>query len=197
MIAEPIEPIELTNPVVEARAVAVLVTAFAADPAVRWIYPDAQQYLAHFPDFARAFGGKAFEHGAADELVGHSAAALWLPPNVQPDEAAVVAVLQRSMNEARLPEGLSLLEQMVGFHPSGPHWYLPLIGVDPSEQGRGCGSALLRRGLARCDADGIPAYLESTNQRNVPLYERFGFKVVGQIKTKTSPAIVPMVRLAL
>jgi ribosomal protein S18 acetylase RimI-like enzyme len=196
MIAEPIEKIELINAAAESRAIAALTMAFAADPAVRWLYPDARQYLRHFPNFAWAFAGKAFVHGTADNLEGHSAAALWLPPNAQPDEAAVVDVLQGSVSEAQLPEVFSILEQMGTFHPNEPHWYLPMIGVDPSEQGRGCGSALLRRGLARCDADGLPVYLESTHLRNVPLYERFGFKVVGQIKTRNSPPIIPMVRAA-
>lgn len=188
--------VEQTNTAKELRAIAALVTAFAADPAVRWMYPDAEQYLTHFPEFARAFGGKAFEHDTTDELEGHSAAALWLPPEVQPDEAAIVDVLQRSVSEERLPEVFSVLEQMGAFHPSEPHWYLPMIGVDPCNQGQGCGSTLLRQGIARCDADRLPAYLESTNLRNVPLYERFGFKVVGQIRTRTSPAIIPMVRPA-
>ena len=69
-----------------------------------------------------------------------------------------------------------VLEQAGSFHPEEPHWYLPLIGVDPIEQGRGCGSALLRVGLSRCDADRLPAYLESTNPKNIPLYERYGFE---------------------
>jgi ribosomal protein S18 acetylase RimI-like enzyme len=85
---------------------------------------------------------------------------------------------------------------MGSFHPSEPHWYLPLIGVDPAYQGRGLGSELLSRGLARCDRDGVPAYLEATSLRSVSLYERFGFETAGQIQTKTSPPIVPMIRIA-
>jgi len=185
-----------TNSTAEARLIAAIVTAFTADPAVRWLYPDAQQYLTHFPEFARAFAGKAFDYGTADDLDEHSAAALWLPPNMQPDETTVMNVLQQSVSEPRLSEMFSMLEQMGAFHPSEPHWYLPLIGVDPIEQGRGCGSALLRNGLARCDADRLPAYLESTNPRNVPFYERFGFEVVGRIKTRSSPVIIPMLRAA-
>jgi ribosomal protein S18 acetylase RimI-like enzyme len=178
----------------EAHAIATLVTAFAADPAVRWMYPDSQQYLTHFPDFVRALGGKAFEHDTAEDADGFRCAALWLPPGVQPDEAAVVEVLQRSLEEERLPELFSLFEQMGAFHPNEPHWYLPMIGVNPSEQGRGVGSALLREGLTRCDADGLPAYLEATSLRNISLYERFGFEAVGRIQTKTSPPIIPMFR---
>lgn len=178
------------------RALATLVSAFAADPAVRWMYPGAEQYDANFHAFVRAFAGRAFEHGTADTLAQSSAVALWLPPGVQPDEAGLVDVLQRSVSEERLPELVSLLGQMGSFHPESPHWYLPLIGVAPSEQGRGTGAALLQLGLARCDEDHVPAYLEATSARSVPLYERFGFKVVGEIKTQTSPTIMPMVRLA-
>jgi ribosomal protein S18 acetylase RimI-like enzyme len=83
---------------------------------------------------------------------------------------------------------------MGAFHPSEPHWYLPMIGVNPSEQGRGVGSALLRKGLARCDADGLPAYLEATSLRNISFYEQFGFEAVGRIQAKTSPPIIPMFR---
>jgi ribosomal protein S18 acetylase RimI-like enzyme len=115
---------------------------------------------------------------------------------VQPDEAAVATVLQRSVSEQRLPEIFEMFEQMGTCHPHEPHWYLPMIGVHPREQGRGCGSALLRRALARCDRDGLPAYLESTNPRNVSLYKRFGFKPVGWIQTASSPPIIPMLRPA-
>lgn len=196
MIAEPIEKLEPLETAEEARAIAALTMAFANDPAVRWLFPDARQYLRHFPNFAWAFVGKAFDHGTVDSLEGYSAVALWLPPNVDPDESAVSEALQDGVSRTRLPEVFFILEQMGAYHPAEPHWYLPMIGVDPSEQGGGCGSALLRRGLARCDAAGQPAYLECTNLRNVALYERFGFKVVGQIKTRNSPPIIPMVRAA-
>jgi hypothetical protein len=45
----------------EARAVAVQVMAFGADPVMRWLYPEPDEYLTHFPRFVRAFGGRAFE----------------------------------------------------------------------------------------------------------------------------------------
>jgi ribosomal protein S18 acetylase RimI-like enzyme len=87
-----------------------------------------------------------------------------------------------------------LLEQMARHHPDEPHWYLPLIGVDPAHQGKGLGGALMSYALERCDCDGTTAYLESTNPRNVSLYERHGFTAVGRIQVGTSPPIVPMVR---
>jgi ribosomal protein S18 acetylase RimI-like enzyme len=180
----------------KSEMVNVILSAFASDPAARWMYPEPRQYFACFPDFVRAFAGRAWEHDSADATDETGGAALWLPPGVSPDEEAVVDVLQRSLSPERLPEVMSLLEQMGSFRPSEPHWYLPMIGVDPACQGRGLGSDLMRRGLARGDREGMPAYLEATSLRSVSLYERFGFEAVGQIKTKTSPPIVPMIRIA-
>jgi GNAT superfamily N-acetyltransferase len=54
-------------------------------------------------------------------------------------------------------------------HPKEPHWYLAFVGCDPTCQGQGLGSALIKEGLRRCDADGLPAYLESSSPRNIPL----------------------------
>jgi ribosomal protein S18 acetylase RimI-like enzyme len=83
---------------------------------------------------------------------------------------------------------------MASYHPPEPHWYLPLLGVDPTRQGQGVGSALLQHATARCDQAGQLAYLESSNPANVPLYERHGFEIVGQIQAGTSPTFHPMVR---
>jgi ribosomal protein S18 acetylase RimI-like enzyme len=85
---------------------------------------------------------------------------------------------------------------MAGYHPAEPHWYLPLIGVDPTHQNRGYGSALLRHALLQCDRDHVAAYLESSNPANIPLYERHGFTVLGTIQVGSSPPITPMLRAA-
>jgi ribosomal protein S18 acetylase RimI-like enzyme len=176
------------------RAIDAIVLAFAADPATRWTWPDAQQYLQAMPRMAQAFGGRAFEHGCAHAVADFSAAALWLPPGVGPDEEALGELLQNTVSPARLEEVSAVLEQMAKFHPSGPHWYLPLIGVDPARQGQGLGSALLNHALQRCDRDLLPAYLESSNSKNIPLYKRHGFEVMGAIQAGSSPTITPMLR---
>jgi ribosomal protein S18 acetylase RimI-like enzyme len=85
---------------------------------------------------------------------------------------------------------------MAGYHPPGPHWYLPLIGVDPIHQNKGRGDALLRNTLARCDRDHVAAYLESTNPANITLYQRHGFEIRGKIQIGSSPPLFPMLRPA-
>ena len=59
-------------------------------------------------------------------------------------------------------------------HPKEPHWYLGVLGTDPDHQGKGIGAALLAPVLERCDREGMPAYLESSKESNIPYYERFG-----------------------
>jgi ribosomal protein S18 acetylase RimI-like enzyme len=122
------------------------------------------------------------------------AAALWLPPDVQPNEQGLAALFHSTLGEAKQEAMFSIFEQMGRFHPETLHWYLPLIGVTPGQQGKGLGSILLDRALRRCDRDGIPAYLESTNPRNIALYERHGFEIIGKIQAGDSPEIIPMLR---
>ena len=95
----------------------------------------------------------------------------------------------------QIPRDFSAVgEQMAQFHPAGELWYLPMIGVDPVAQGRGLGSALLGYALAACDRDGLPAYLETSNPRNLALYERHGFRVGKVIQAGSSPPVWAMLR---
>jgi GNAT superfamily N-acetyltransferase len=178
----------------EASIIDVLVRANWADPAARWEWPDSQQFLMHFPSFVRAFGGKAFAYGSAYYLDGYIGAALWLPPDLHPDENALIALLQRTVSDQIQKDVFAVFEQMGRYHPSEPHWYLPLMGVEPSQQSKGFGSALLQHTLIQVDRDNKLAYLESSNPRNIPLYKRHGFELLGSIQKGTSPSISPMLR---
>jgi ribosomal protein S18 acetylase RimI-like enzyme len=175
-------------------AVDTVVLAFAADPVARWCWPDAHQYLTAMPRFTVAFGGAAFGHGSAHCTEDYAGAALWLPPNVHSDEETLGQIVEQTSSPAIRNDLFTMLEQMGKYHPDEPHWYLPLIGVDPARQGRGYGGALLRHALRQCDREQAPAYLESTNPRNTPLYQRHGFEVIGQIQVGSSPPLVPMLR---
>lgn len=176
------------------RLTAVLTRAFASDPPVRWVYPDDEQYRCHFPDFVLAFGGGALSLGTAHCTDGFTACALWLPPNEEPDDAALIELIERSVPRRRHAEVFALLEAMGDVHPAQPHWYLPLIGVDPAFQNRRTGSAVLQRTLGDCGREGLPAYLEATSPRNIRLYERHGFRRLPPLRVGSCPPITPMWR---
>lgn len=172
----------------------VITLAFSADPIARWSLPDPKTYLAVMPEVVRAFGGNGFTLGSAYCTEGYAGAALWLPPGVGPDAERLAALMQDHAPDGVLPDLMAVFEQMSVYHPHGPHWYLPLIGVDPVRQNQGHGSALMRHALRRCDEDRLPAYLESSNPRNISLYQRHGFEIIGTIRVGSSPPVVPMLR---
>ena len=124
-----------------------------------------------------------------------SGAAIWRAPGqwqaspaqVVRETPAMVAAFGR-----RLPLALRTLVRLERRHPRSPeHWYLHYLGVVPARQGRGLGTALMRPVLDRLDAEGQPAFLESSTARSAALYERNGFELTGSFDM---PARGPMIR---
>lgn len=178
------------------RALDVLVTAFTADPVIRWLYPEAHRYLMHFPSLLVAFGGKAFSANTVWRLGEFSAVALWFPPHVEPDGDAVVAVMTQTVAPEQHEDILAVLGQMDEAHPRFPHWYLPWFGVDGGRQGKGLGGVLMTQCLAIVDQDHLPAFLESPNPRNLSFYERRGFEVTAVSQAGECPPVYSMLRAA-
>lgn len=186
--------ITVARPEDRARLLQTIVLAFANDPMARWASPDPAVYLDRRDEFFGAMGGAAFEHGTAFVADDGAGVALWLPPGVEGNGERMGAIMDEQTPAHRKAEMDALFAQMEAHHLHEPHWYLPLIAADPARQGQGIGTALMAAAIERIDADGRPAYLESSNPRNVPLYERFGFETIGEIQTETSPVLTPMVR---
>lgn len=176
------------------RFEAAMTMAFSADPAARWAWPDALQFINTFMPLVSLFGGKSFDHDSAYVIGDFVGVAQWLPPGVQPDGDAIGELFEQNMSDPKLSEVLFLFEQMAEFHPHVPHWYIPLIGVDPVYHGRGYGAQLMRQGLVACDRAQQPAYLEATSPTNRLFYERHGFRVLGEIRSGDSPPMFPMLR---
>ena len=180
----------------QASAIGTVVLAFAADPVSRWAWPHAHQFMAAMPPFAHAFAGAAFAHEGAFCTNDYTGVALWLPPGAHPDSDRMDELMATTTSPSARADGPAIFEQMANYHPSEPHWYLPFIGVDPAYHGKGHGDALMAYALARCDREKLPAYLESTNPRNISLYRRHGFEALGAIQVGSAPQIVPMLRRA-
>ncbi len=181
---------------IRSSVISTIVLGFVADPMARWVWRNSSQYLRVMPPFVDAFGGRAFEHGTADIAEGVRAAALWLPPGVEPDEAKMDAIMEETLRPEISEDIAVVMKGMAEHHPREPHWYLPLVAADPNWIGQGLGSLLMKHALRRCDEEGVAAYLESSNPRNISFYERHGFKIVGKIQSGSSPVLTPMLRPA-
>ncbi|OKH99336.1 acetyltransferase [Streptomyces sp. CB02923] len=166
----------------DARPVSrTLARAFDDDPMMRWFFPDdssRQAGLGRY--FSTLFTRQYARHGVCEST--GAAAAFWVPPEGQekavPD-AETVQELQDILGE-RAALFRDAVEAAAEHAPREPHWYLAVIGADPAAQGQGHGAALLRSGLARADAAGLPVYLESSKPSNLPVYGHFGFTVLGE-----------------
>jgi ribosomal protein S18 acetylase RimI-like enzyme len=177
-------------------ALGTLVMAFAQDPVIRWFYAEPWRYLAHYADFVQAFGGQAFDEGTAWQLGDLAATGIWLSPGSQLDGDAIVAHLEATVAPEKLDDLFAVIEQMDHGHPDEPHWYLAWIGVDTFAQGRGLGGELLRRCLEVVDESHVAVYLDNTNPRNIPLYERHGFELTQESRAGGCPPVFGMLREA-
>ena len=159
--------------------------ALNESPVWTWAFPDPEQRVHAQRGIWRYCFAAALEYGWAWQLEDCAAAALWIPPGKpeMPPEAAARfdPYLDQLLGEdaARVKD---MFARFAAAHPvqRGPHYYLNLLATHPRHAGRGLGQALLADNLARIDAEGANAFLETTNPaQNVPLYERFGFVLEG------------------
>lgn len=188
------QQITITPTADEDHAIATITIAFSNDPVVRWIFRSASRYLTYWPQFVKEFARPAFAAGTADSADDCRGVAIWLPPGVVADDEALGTIAAAGIPVVEHDEVFAFLAQIPDFHPTEPHWYLPLIGVDVTARGSGYGSALLRHALERCDRDRVPAYLEATSPQNKALYEHHGFEACGVIQAGDSPPMWPMLR---
>lgn len=197
-----IEPVPLTHTkkatAAETRSVAeTLAAAFFDDPVIAWAWHDPQRRRETLPDFFELMVAGSLEHDevyTTDDLAG---AALWLPPaalQISDEEAAAFAAAVEGVTCEFAPAVLRLFSTLDEHHPHAPHYYLPIIGTRPEDQGRGIGSILLAPVLEQCDRVGLPAYLEATSERSSALYVRHGFQVTGEIALPHGPKLWTMWR---
>jgi GNAT superfamily N-acetyltransferase len=160
--------------------VALLVRAYADEPLMNWAFRDDDRrevaWAAYFREMLKLYRAT----GLVFTNPQRTACALWATPGnwriSRALELKLAPTILRMLGFRRLRRGLRLMHRLQAEHPEEPHYYLNLVGVEPSLQGGGIGSSLIRAGLDRADAAGLGAYLETAQPRNVPLYERHGFR---------------------
>ena len=177
---------------------ATLGDAFADDPMLAWMYPDPGTRPALVPAFMRATLDIGFPHGHVYTTGANTAAAIWAPPDVDLFDDQAITTLFGLLNEQLGPRAEEVgtgLASIAGHHPHHvPHFYLFVLGTARAVQGTGIGSRMLQEILDRCDRQGLGAYLESSNVRNVPFYARHGFNVLTEVKLSEEFVARPMWR---
>ena len=165
----------------------VLARAFQDDPAWVWVIPDPERRAATLPWLFRI----GFEVTSADVWTTPAVegVARWLPPGggalrLGASLRALVATPLR-LREAT-PRFLAYgraVESLRARVAPGSHWYLAGIGVDPAEQRRGVGAALVGPGIEGSIRDRVPAVLLTNSAANLSFYGGHGFEVVREGET--------------
>ncbi len=160
-----------------ARAMA---RAFFDDPLQVWALPDNSTRLSILDqvfELLSRYSSVPRDESYTDASL--ASAAFWVPPGpFELDRAAAEAMAPMLDLLGDANERFRAAEDVMRAHrPEQLHFYLQGLGTDPPRQGEGLASAAMQPVLTRCDADGIPAYLESTKERNVGFYEGHGFAV--------------------
>ena len=171
-------------------AAAVLARAFFDDPHQMHLIPDAERRARLSPGVYRGLVHYVFL--CSDQVYTTpgtvQGVAVWLPPGESFmtigrwfRTGLLRAALRLSPREIRralmAQSGESRVHEA---RMQGPHWYLELLGVEPSCQGQGIGGRLIQPTLAQADADGLPCYLETGTEKNVRFYEKHGFEVIAE-----------------
>jgi ribosomal protein S18 acetylase RimI-like enzyme len=171
-------------------AALVLAASHADYPAFRHVFPDPAVRRRALLPFMRATAKDASQWPSsavarrAREVV---AVAVWLPPGAFPWSAGrklriTPALVRTALAAPRaFPTFAKVGTASERSHPTEPHWYLEVLGVDPSAQREGWGSRVLRPGLRHADAEGLPCYLETSDPANEAFYQRLGFETVSTL----------------
>lgn len=179
--------------------VACLTRAFHGDPLWgEWAFPDEATRPRLLQRFI-AFWMESALHPpwlrVADDC---AAVAVWMPPGVKEldeDQEARLGSVLEDVFGSRASDLEALLEQFEAHQPDeAPHYSLAWWATDPRHAGRGIGTAVIREDLARIDAEHMPAYLESTNPRNLPRYEALGFRARSTFAPAGGPIVTTMWR---
>ncbi len=171
-----------------AQASEVLARAFYTDPMLQCLVPNDAKRTHLLPSFFGLVVRYCLSYGEVYTTPTLKGAACWLTPgNTTPTFARI---LRTGVYVSPLDFGLAGLLRILQISAyteaahvraaPGQHWYLWALGVDPPHQGQGIGGMLIQPVLARADADGLPCYLETENPRNVPFYQKHGFKVMSE-----------------
>ena len=164
-----------------------LARAFYDDPVTIWAHPRESKRMRRTARFFLGRMRALLPHELSCVTDDRDGIAVWSPPDAWQMGLRELLYDLPAFLSPRTPLVLRGMHGVEKRHPKDPHYYLSILGVDPSRQGEGLGSALLAPGLRRCDEEGVGAYLETAKERNVRFYSRHGFRVTEEIHLPDGP----------
>ena len=167
----------------------MLARAFQDYPANVYNFPDVSESKDksfYFFQFLICYGLLYGEvYSTSPNLEG---VAVWLPS--EKANMTLRRVIRSGGLSMRLKLGRKTYSQVMSFggyltsihkrHAPFKHWFLIVLGVNPDYQGKGYASTLLKAMFARIDKEHLPCYLETHDEKNLPIYQHCGFKVVDE-----------------
>ena len=169
-------------------AVEILCNSFKSDPHINWLVGEGKGK----PKRMKRLMSYAFEHslvnGSVQLTEDRKAVAIW--KNHQSRKTSLRLLLEniRFLLDFGFKQiaRISQMEKEVGKrYPTASFYnYLWLIGTQPSEQGKGYGSALLRAELKKAVEERRAVYLETTTETNLSYYREKGFVLYDKIVTE-------------
>ncbi len=170
----------LLDPTDNPEIAETLALAFQNEAGWSYVIPDAKQRAARLPGAFYLLLREDHKKGAVFGTDEFEAVTLWRGPGQAHDslwDRARMVVPFAQVLRGSLFRALEVADLIEKHLPKEPFWYLHFAGCHPSFKGFGFGGAAIRAGLERADADGLPAYLETADEKNVALYQSFGFEV--------------------
>lgn len=180
----------------------IAAAGFFDDPVLSWVLRDDERRLAQLVVMFRGLADDTIVDRGIVHLADDACAALWRDPTFVHGRMAADRVEDAApgggeggpFSAAEMERMTVMGDAMRAAHPHDAHWYLNVVSTVPEHQGQGLGGAVLQPILQRCDAEGAPAYLESTNPRNHTLYHRLGFVDMDEIHLPDGPSMMQMWR---
>ena len=181
----------------------MLARAFQEDPVHRYVFPDPQQRAARFPAVFVPFLRYGLRAGTALTTDAIDGTAIWLPPEHR--EMQLDLMTECGLDSLASVMGAEAANRLIGFirhlqlihrqEIEEPHWYLMVLGVDPSAQRLGVGSQLVQWAIDQTESAGCACYLETAQPANLPFYTAHGFANLGErIEPESGLRFWPLLR---
>jgi GNAT superfamily N-acetyltransferase len=168
------------------RAGALLARSFHDDPLLVHVLPDSDDRARRTPAYFTTLLRLTHAVGEVYRLApGFEAVAAWhrsSTPHEMPEHTTTgFDDLPAQLGEEAFAQVLTAVRFIERFHEEAAqrlHWFLQFIGVEPGQQGRGLGTALLQPLLVKADSEGLECYLWTLLKRNLAFYSKHDFAVV-------------------